>query len=102
MTKQHQLLQDVRERGLLENTLAGCGVTVCLPYSGDPAQAATRTKLSGVKLPGLSMFTDSASVIQKGHNGGDSSLLPGAGGLPIQVWEVHPRLKVGSAEGIFC
>ena len=48
------------------------------------------------------MFTDSASVIQKGHNGGDSSLLPGAGGLPIQGWEVHPRLKVGSAEGIFC
>jgi len=48
------------------------------------------------------MFTDSESGIQKGHSGGDSALLPGAGGLPIQGWEVHPRLKVGSAKSIFC
>ena len=102
MTEQQQHLQDVRERGLLESTLAGCGVTVYLPQSGDPAQAATRTKLSGVKRPGLPMFTDSESGIQKGHSGGDSALLPGAGGLPIQGWEVHPRLKVGSAKSIFC
>ena len=101
MTEQPQL-QDVRERGLLEGTLAGCKVTVYVPYSSDPAQAANRTKLSGVKLPGFSMFADTESGIQKGHSGGDSSLLPGVGGLHIQGWEAHPQLKVGSAESIFC
>ena len=48
------------------------------------------------------MFVDTESGIQKGHSGGDSSLLPGVGGLPIQGWEAHPQLKVGSAESIFC
>ena len=43
------------------------------------------------------MFTDSESGIQKGHSGGNSSLLPGVGGLPIQGWEVHiPGLCIPS------
>ena len=68
-----------------------------LPYPGDPSQAASHTTLSGMKLPGFSMFTDSESGIQKGHSGVKSSLLPGVGGLPIQGWEVHiPGLCIPS------